>query len=328
MTYPFSALASTRTLALAAAINMWVAPAMAIVVNHVDDFSDGTTQDWGVGHPDVFPVNQPESGPGGAGDSALWMATVGAGGSSPHLLVINTSSDWTGNWTAAGIARIQMDVLGPSSNSFGLQMRLGVVGPNPPVSGGSGNTWVTPAMAVPSDNQWHRLTFDVLASDFISFAGTNIDSALSSVAHFRILHNPDVSFSGADPGGGGGEFFLDNITALAAASTPTTTGDYNGNGIVDAADYVRWRDTLNQTVSTPGDGADGDQSGTIDAGDYTFWRGRFGNVVSGIGQGSSATRAVPEPSLVSFLIVSLLIFGAATRIRPLMLRSSREFIAK
>src|SRR5262245_31144553 len=153
-----------RTLIFAMAASMSPIPTWAIVVNHVDDFTDGTTQDWGIGQPDVFPVNQPDSGPSGSGDSSLWMATDGAGGTSPHLLVFNTSSDWTGSWTSAGVARIQLDVLGPSSNNFGLQMRLGIAGPNPPTSGGTGNTWVTPAMAVPSDNQWHRVTFDVLAA--------------------------------------------------------------------------------------------------------------------------------------------------------------------
>jgi hypothetical protein len=297
-----------QTFILVAAISMWTIPASAIVVNHVDDFSDGTTQDWGIGQPGLFPVNQPDSGPGGAGDYALWMATDGAGGTSPHLLVLNTSSDWRGNWTSAGVARIQLDVLGPSSNGFGLQMRLGVAGPNPPSSGGSGNTWVTPAMVVPSDNQWHRVTFDVLAANFISAGGTNINSALSSVAHFRILHNPDVSFSGASPGFAGGEFFLDNITALGALG-PMVTGDYNHNGRVDAADYVQWRNTLTQSVAVPGDGADGNQSGTIDPGDYTFWRGRFGNIVSGSAHGSESLIAVPEPSSAACLLVCMLGLG-------------------
>src|SRR6185436_16897714 len=40
------------------------------------------------------------------------------------------------------------------------------------------------------------------------------------------------------------------------------TGDYNGNGVVDTADYVVWRDTVGQTV-TPNSGADGDGDGTI-----------------------------------------------------------------
>ena len=52
-------------------------------------------------------------------------------------------------------------------------------------------------------------------------------------------------------------------------STPTPTGDYNGNHVVDAADYVLWRNTLNQTV-TAGSGADGNADGTINAADYDF----------------------------------------------------------
>jgi hypothetical protein len=312
----------TRAVLLAAIGFVWTIPAPAIIVNHVDNFNDGTNQDWRVEVPGDFPLNQPDFGPNGSGDAALWMATDGAGGSQPELEVFNTSSDWTGSWTAAGVAKIQLDVLGPSSNSFQLQMRLGIAGPQPPGEGGSGNTWVTPAIAVSSDGQWHRVTFDVLSANFVSTGGSNVGSALGSVAHFRILHNPEVSFIGADTRSGGGEFFLDNITALAAASGPTPTGDYNGNGVVDAADYVRWRDTLNQTVGTPGNGADGDKSGTIDAGDYTFWRSRFGNNASGSGQGSN----VPEPSLVSFLIMNLLALGSATRVRLPMRRSGSEVV--
>ena len=57
-------------------------------------------------------------------------------------------------------------------------------------------------------------------------------------------------------------------------------GDYNGNGIVDAADYVIWRDTLNQSVAN-GTGADGDGNGLIQQADYAVWRANFGNTAAG-----------------------------------------------
>jgi hypothetical protein len=85
-------------------------------------------------------------------------------------------------------------------------------------------------------------------------------------------------------------------------STPTPTGDYNGNHKVDAADYVLWRNTLTQTV-TAGSGADGNADGTVNAGDYTFWRSKFGNS-AGSGSGLGAT-AVPEPAAAVFAAITL-----------------------
>jgi len=53
-------------------------------------------------------------------------------------------------------------------------------------------------------------------------------------------------------------------------------GDYNGNGIVDAADYTVWRDTLGSATDLR---ANGDNSGAsanvIDQADYAFWKTRF-----------------------------------------------------
>lgn len=88
------------------------------------------------------------------------------------------------------------------------------------------------------------------------------------------------------------------------------TGDYNGNGVVDTADYVVWRDTFGQTVFWPGDQADGDQSGTIDQGDYEFWMQQFGaNVTT-----SLASTKVPEPAAI-WLIASCLSRFASFRFR-------------
>ena len=99
----------------------------------------------------------------------------------------------------------------------------------------------------------------------------------------------DLQFTSWTAGNGGGYSYL-----RAEPPAPAPTGDYNGNGVVDAADYVVWRKTFNQPVSVHGSGADGNSNGMIDAGDYTYWRQRFGNA-TGSGAGFVQVTAVPEP---------------------------------
>ena len=77
-------------------------------------------------------------------------------------------------------------------------------------------------------------------------------------------------------------------------------GDYNDDGIVDAADYTVWRDALasgapllNETASL----------GTVDSADYDAWKTHFGEQ-AGTGAGSFAS--VPEPA--SFMLLG---FGLA-----------------
>ena len=62
-----------------------------------------------------------------------------------------------------------------------------------------------------------------------------------------------------------GTIYIDDISA-AIITAPVLPGDYNHNGIVDAADYVVWRDTLGQ--SGTGLAADGNGNHQIDSGDY------------------------------------------------------------
>jgi len=85
----------------------------------------------------------------------------------------------------------------------------------------------------------------------------------------------------------------------------SVNGDYNGNGKVDAADYVVWRNNLGLTGGATKSQGDGTGDGNVAEDDYDFWKSRFGN---GTASGSGASLgAVPEPSAGVMLLVSLLI---------------------
>jgi endoglucanase len=88
-----------------------------------------------------------------------------------------------------------------------------------------------------------------------------------------------------------------------AVSSPDVAGDFNRNGTVDAADYVHWRRTLNQTVQ-PGAGADADRNGVIQQADFSFWRANFGAISSGSASMPFSTE-VPEPPSLLLLAVSV-----------------------
>jgi hypothetical protein len=87
----------------------------------------------------------------------------------------------------------------------------------------------------------------------------------------------------------------DQIVAYIGTPPAGVNGDYNGNGVVDAADYVLWRKGGPlQNDPTPG----------VQAADYTFWRSRFG-ATTGSGSGLTGTTAVPEPTAVVLALVGL-----------------------
>ena len=75
-------------------------------------------------------------------------------------------------------------------------------------------------------------------------------------------------------------------------------GDYNGDHVVDAQDYLVWRLTDGSTTDLRADG-NGDR--VIDANDYDIWKSRFG---ISYGSGTSLTSQVPEPGAAALLLIA------------------------
>jgi hypothetical protein len=103
--------------------------------------------------------------------------------------------------------------------------------------------------------------------------------------------------------------YIDNIRI---GTTPAAnTGDYNGNGIVDAADYTIWRDTLGSTTDLRANGDNaGASAGKIDQADYTLWKSKFGTTS---GSGALSLGAVPEPSSAALLWIAAICCWGARR---------------
>jgi hypothetical protein len=111
-------------------------------------------------------------------------------------------------------------------------------------------------------------------------------------------------FGGLIPAGGG--LLKLEMEYMEIRLPPTgVPGDYNGNGVVDMADYVLWRNggPLQNEVNTPG---------VVDASDYTYWRSRFGATT---GSGSAfGGAAVPEPATWLLMSFAIILLGSRRRV--------------
>lgn len=84
-----------------------------------------------------------------------------------------------------------------------------------------------------------------------------------------------------------------------ASPTATLSGDFNADGVVDAADYSVWRDSLGQFVQLPGDRT----PGLVTPSDYADWAANYGAT-------AAVLIALPEPTAALPAILGTLIAAA------------------
>jgi hypothetical protein len=110
------------------------------------------------------------------------------------------------------------------------------------------------------------------------------------------------------PGGTESSFAVPYGTKLAdTLGAPNFMfGDYNQDGIVSAADYTVWRNTLGTTgTETAHPAADTNHDFLVNALDYQIWKNNFGQPGAGAGSGAGGSAGgfgVPEPATVVLLV--------------------------
>ncbi len=159
-----------------------------------------------------------------------------------------------------------------------------------PQGNGSGNGWEraagTPGKAV---GELYLLG----SSDFSSVSSLSLGE-LFDTSVFGVRKAGDLVFKFLTESGY--EFEVDVVY-----TNVDLQGDFNGDGTVDAADYVVWRNNLNGNESALNGNGNGDS--VVDIADYNLWKNNFGNTASG-GALLLTHQPVPEPATVGLLLVA------------------------
>lgn len=161
-------------------------------------------------------------------------------------------------------------------------------------------------------------SYDTLAVSGTAMLGGTLEADLSGLFAPLLGNTFEVvsamggltgTFAAADlPALGAGKMWRINYSATAVTLAVKLAGDYNDNGVVDAADYNVWRDLLGRTFDPR---ADGNTDGVINLADFNLWKANFGTTA---GAGAlSLGQAVPEPSACICAAIAVLAFGLRQR---------------
>jgi hypothetical protein len=133
---------------------------------------------------------------------------------------------------------------------------------------------------------------------FLAAESTLAGGATRSIgtAYNNIVNGEDLVFEFRLPSG----LILPGSINYIGVAPVGLDGDFNTDGVVDAADYVLWRNNVGSPENVLN--GNGDNSGTVDGGDYTVWKDNFG----AMSPGAVAVTAspIPEPSTVALLCVA------------------------
>jgi hypothetical protein len=208
--------------------------------------------------------------------------------------------DVTGGGTFTGTGTVNFEGDLSPGNSPSAMSFAGSVGFGPDASLGIELGGTTPG------TQYDRLVIAGSASlDGALHVSLINDFTPSGGQQFTILTAGSIVNNGfmlTGPAASSFSLLVSSNSVILQAISVGVPGDYNQDGIVDAADFTVWRDTRGSTTNLI---ADGNGNNAIDAGDYTVWQQNFGQADAK--NSVDSAELVPEPASAIGLIIGLLI---------------------
>jgi len=208
-----------RTRVLAGVLSLFVfnsAAEAAVILGQLQTFDDphGWVIGAGpfVGVPTPVPVEL--GGPSGPADPYLSIVSTGGDGQGSRLSAQNFA-EWSGDYLAAGIDRIELDVRNFGQTDVQLRLLFLELAPDP-----VNLAFSTNAIVVPGGSDWTRIAFNITPGALTSPLGSAV-GALSNATELRIFHNPDPFFIPGSMPPLVANVGVDNIRATAAPEPAT-----------------------------------------------------------------------------------------------------------
>jgi len=185
--------------------------AQAIVVGQLDDFQDGTTQNWtNGGIQGVPPIVNLDGGPAGSGDRFIQVTSIGGQGAGNRLTVFNRDQ-WLGDYIGQGVTSIGLDLRNFSDVQLSIRIAFKQeVGPGVP-------GYVSQAFILAPNSGWVHAVFSLSMAAMIPISSpVDYNTFFSgNFAEARIINsiNPDLN---GDPIAA--QIGIDNIHAVPEPS--------------------------------------------------------------------------------------------------------------
>ncbi len=174
-----------------AILSLLTGQAMAIGLGNLDDFEDETTQGWSQGPVSPNPpIVIPGGGDGGGEDAYLEVSANGGPGAGGRLVVFNEDPRWTGDWIAAGVNKIRINLANFGASD--LQFRVAVGNPQSAFCYS-----LTTPVNVPADAVWRNFEILIDESTMTQVSGAvSFADALANVNQLRLLSSAAPSCQG------------------------------------------------------------------------------------------------------------------------------------
>lgn len=172
--------------AAALACGLIYGPALAVVPGQLDSFQDGSLHGWSNGpNNPAPPLWLASGGPAGDGDAFMRLSASGAGPGGK--LVAISGPGWAGDYLAAGVTAITMDLRNFGATDLALRLL---------VEGDAGSlAWSSSAVLLGTGSGWSGAAFSLSPADL---GGNQPALALASAHRIRLYHGQTAGFPGQD----------------------------------------------------------------------------------------------------------------------------------